>query len=211
MTFLMKMNYLPNKKGFTTENKIEEKELCIFRTAITKQWIAKIKKESTAVYKKIKEQNISIQDYHLVSDYLEHSKIWNKSSRILQKDFVEWFLKSNFAKTLEIKYGEYIISDESNLGWPNIYWRLVRPNQKGDIGPLHRDSWFWELNTEFPKPNYKFYRLKVWIPIFVELGLNGLFVEPYSQNRQNIKWYGEERDGIKKPVLVTRKELNPSS
>ena len=141
------MNYLPNKKGFTTENKIEEKELGIFRTAITKQWIAKIKKESTAVYKKIKEKNISIQDYHLVSDYLEHSKIWNKSSRILQKDFVEWFLKSNFAKTLEIKYGEYIISDESNLGWPNIYWRLVRPNQKGDIGPLHRDSWFLFLKT----------------------------------------------------------------
>ena len=201
------MNYLPNKKGFTIENKIEEKELGIFRAAITDQWITKIKKESSAVYKKAIEENISIQDYHLFSDYLEHSKIWNKSSRILKKDFVDWFLESNFAKNLEMQYGKYIISDESNFGWPNIYWRLVRPNQKGDVGPLHRDSWFWQLNpnwcSEYFLSKNRDFRLKVWIPIYIEIGLNGLLVEPYSHTREDIKWFGEERDGIKKPVLNT--------
>ena len=63
---------------------------------------------------------------------------------------------------------------------------------------------------EFFKSEKKYFRLKVWIPIFIEIGLNGLLVEPYSQNRENIKWCGEERHGIKKPVLLTPlSKLNP--
>ena len=30
------------------------------------------------------------------------------------------------------------VSDEDNLGRPNIYWRLVRPGYAQDVGPLHR-------------------------------------------------------------------------
>ena len=102
------------------------------------------------------------------------------------------------------------LSDEDNLGWPNIYWRLVRPKEKGDVGPLHRDSWFWELNDDFPTPEYDFYRLKVWLPIFTEIGLNGLLLEPFSQKRVDIKWSGEKRHGINKPTLISPlSELNP--
>ena len=206
MSFSSKINYLPNTKGFSIEDKINESELSKFRKAIINQWIDKIKATSSEAYKKIQEENISIENYHVVSDYLDHAKIWTKSARILKADFVEWFLVSNFAKNLEKKYGKFIISDESNLGWPDIYWRLVRPNQIGDVGPLHRDSWFWKLNahwcSEILKSKKSYYRLKVWIPIYTETGLNGLLVEPYSQTREDIKWSEEERHGIKKPVLI---------
>ena len=103
---------------------------------------------------------------------------------------------------LDGKSNPNTVSDEDNLGRPNIYWRLVRPQEKGDIGPLHRDSWFWELNDDFPTPKYDFYRLKVWLPIFTEIGLNGLLLEPFSQKRVDIKWSGEKRHGINKPTLI---------
>jgi len=36
----------------------------------------------------------------------------------------------------------------------------------------------------------------------VEPGANGLIVEPFSQQRTDICWNGEERHGINKPVLL---------
>ena len=92
MTFETKINYLPNKQGFSLEHNIDKSELNNFRKAISDQWITKIKESSTEAYKKIVDENISIQEYHLVSDYLDHSKIWTKSSRILNDDFTDWFL-----------------------------------------------------------------------------------------------------------------------
>ena len=58
---------------------IDKSELTKFRKAISDQWITKIKESSSEAYKKIVDENISIQEYHLVSDYLDHSKIWTKS------------------------------------------------------------------------------------------------------------------------------------
>ena len=194
---VVEKKYLPNEQGYTLDHKISEYELLQFRDSINKQWLEKIKEINPKLSNRILEENISIQDYHQISDYLAHEEIWSKSSRILPLEFVNWFIHSEFAKSLK-KYGEFEISDEDNLGWPNIYWRLVRPSKKSDIGPLHRDSWFWKLNENFPKPKYSFFRLKVWIPIYIELGLNGLLVEPFSQLREDIEWDGEIRHGIKK-------------
>ena len=199
---IQKIN-LPNDKGYSLENKINEKELDIFKIAITNQWLDKIEEINPVLASKIKKDLISIQEYHKISHLLKHSEIWSKSSRVLPEEFALWFIKSDFARSLSEKYGEFYISDEDNLGWPNIYWRLVRPHEKGDIGPLHRDSWFWELNNDFPVPKYDFYRLKVWLPIFTEIGLNGLLLEPFSQKRDDIEWSGEKRHGINKPKLIS--------
>ena len=203
MNLDLRKNDLPNRKGFSLETKLNKNELKIFKNEINKQWRSKIKEIDPNLLKTTSKNSLSIEDYHLISEKIDHSKTWTKSSRILGREFAEWFLSSNLAKKLRKKYGEYYISDEDNLGWSNIYWRLVRPNKSSDIGPLHRDSWFWKLNSNFPKPEYEFYRLKVWIPIYLEIGLNGLLVEPYSQYREDIEWEGEARHGINKPVLIT--------
>ncbi len=152
---------------------------------------------------KIEKFEIDISQYHTISNKLNHEKIWNKSSRILPAGFVDFFVKTKLFMELRNRFGDFHISDEEYLGWPNIYWRLVRPKNKNDLGPLHRDSWFWDLNDSFPKYKYPFKRLKVWIPICVENGLNGLMLEPHSQKRRDITYKGELRNGIKKPILIT--------
>ena len=101
-------------------------------------------------------------------------------------------------------FGEIIISDEENLGYGNIYWRLVRPNKVEDIGPIHRDSWFWELNKKFPKPDFPFQRIKVWIAIETEVGKSGLMVEKNSHKRSDINWEGKFKHGIMKPILLDK-------
>ena len=197
------INKYPNSEGFTLENKISVSELNQFKKFINAQWYERINLIYPEVASEIEQKDIKIDNYHKISHILKHEEIWGKTNRILPFEFVNWFKKSEFARSLESKYGEFTVSDEDNLGRPNIYWRLVRPGYSEDVGPLHRDSWFWQLNDEFPRPTYNYSRLKVWIPIFTEQGSNGLLVEPYSHKRKDIEWYGELRHGIKKPTLIT--------
>ena len=70
-----------------------------------------------------------------------------------------------------------------------------------DVGPLHRDSWFWELNSDFKKPEFPFKRIKIWIAVLTDPGLNGFIVVPGSHLDSNIRWHGEFRHGKCKPVL----------
>ena len=122
----------------------------------------------------------------------------------MPKTFTEWFLRSQTFEKLNDTWDIDCISDEEFLGYGNIYWRLVRPNKKDDIGPLHRDEWFWHLNKDYPKLGPKYRRLKVWIAIEVEPTLNGLRVEPFSHKRTDIEYIGETRHGIIKPVLLNQ-------
>ena len=205
MTFTKTLD-LPNYNGYSLDHRLNNDEILLFKNSIQKRWFETINNVDENLGRKIIKKNIDIINYHEISNLLDHSLVWRKSSRIMPSSFVNRFLESDFAHDLKEKYGEYTISDEEHLGRPNIYWRLVRPNEPQDVGPMHRDSWFWSLNKNFPKPKYKFHRLKVWIAIFVEKGLNGLKVEPASQYRKDIKWAGEKRHGIEKPILITPPE-----
>lgn len=196
--------------GFATTQWLSKDEYSIVEKAIYEQWLYRIQMANPVVAARIVKENIDIKRYHLVSPQLDHGKIWTKHSRILPQSFANWFLNSNFSQQLSSYFGDFIISDEDGLGWPNIYWRLVRPMQKADLGPLHRDEWFWKLNQQYEKPNYRFKRVKVWIAIHGEPGKNGLLVEPGSHNRTDIEWDAELRHGSIKPVLLTdAKELHP--
>ena len=193
-------------KGYSTEIYLNKKELNTMRRFIESQWLDTIKKYNPKIADEIYSRQLSMNEYHLVSESLDHSKIWVKLSRILPSSFFDWIIKTNFYKILKEVFGEFIISDEENLGWPNLYWRIVRPLCSDDIGPLHRDCWFWELNKNYKRPNFAFKRIKVWIPIFTVKGKNGLLVEPFSQNRNDIIWTREERHGIQKPKLMTSQD-----
>ena len=118
-------------------------------------------------------------------------------------------MNSIFAQSLKDIIGNFIISDEESLGYGNLYWRIVRPAEQNDIGPVHRDAWFWEINDEYGMDREEYNkRVKIWISIVTENGKNGLMVEKYSHKRKDIKWEGEMRYGLKKPVLLTEeKEL----
>ena len=204
----MKGSYLReliDSPGYISNFALDNKELNLFTEAITTQWIKKINDVSETAYKEIKKKRISIDNYHLISKKINHATIWSKKSRILNRNFTKKFLNTNFFNKLRNLFGDIIISDEEKLGYGNIYWRLVRPNQSSDIGPYHRDSWFWQLNQSFPKPNYPFTRVKIWISIYTENGKSGLLVEKNSHKRNDILWEGKSKHGIMKPTLIEKK------
>ena len=190
--------------GYFSEISINDNEFKFLKESISSQWLSRIYSTSQEVWEKVIEQNIQIEDYHIFSDAINHQKLWPKQFRILEKSFFEKFLETNFFATLKKIFGEIQISDEEKLGFGNIYWRLVRPNQKNDIGPFHRDSWFWELNKDFPRPKYPFKRIKVWIAISTEIGKSGLLVEEDSHKRKDINYEGKFKDGVMKPLLLDK-------
>ncbi len=197
---------IEDSPGFSKKLSLNTKELDFFKSAITKQWLKTISKFSNESYEILLEKKLEIKDYHKISKNIDHANLWRKESRILPKEFYQKFKKSFFFSELKSFFGEISISDEENLGYGNIYWRLVRPNEFSDIGPIHRDSWFWELNKNFPRPNFPFQRIKVWIAIETEAGKNGLLVEKNSHKRKDINWKGKFKHGIMKPLLIDEEE-----
>ena len=83
--------------------------------------------------------------YHEKSDLLDHHAIWPKEARILSLENVKEIRQMSFFEELESDFGTFEISDENDVGREEIYWRIVRPNEGQDMGPLHADAWFWEL------------------------------------------------------------------
>ena len=180
-------SYLFNQKGYSLAFKLNNDELEIIKEYIIDQWIYRIQLFDKNLLRFIEKNKITLENYHLISAKLDHEKTWNKTSRILPPSFAKWFFQSQFSYKLRKVFGEFSVSDEEFLGWPNFYWRLVRPNEKNDVGPLHRDEWFWKLNPELEKNSEVSKRVKVWIAICTEPGLNGLLIEEKSHRRKDIK------------------------
>lgn len=142
----------------------------------------------------------AMSDYHKIyaaTDF-EHGSIWNKNARLLGPQAVQTILSGPIGNDLTRLFGDYRIADEENMGWPGIYWRLVRPGNT-DIGSVHADKWFWDLGHGYMPQGYK--RLKLWMSIHSVPGSSGLQVVPNSHLHENWKYYGERRGGMQKPVL----------
>ena len=149
----------------------------------------------------------SLSNYHTLRLSANHGTLWTKTNRIFPNShFLRFLAISSFFQRFS-ELANLSITDEDNLGYGNVYWRLVRPFQDADVGPLHRDQWFWSLNDHHMMPTGTNTRIKLWAPLFSDLGKNGLLVEPFSHSRDDIEWVGELRHGIQKPVLLT----DPSS
>lgn len=137
-------------------------------------------------------------------DYL-HQKISNKETRLLShgaiKTLRDFGVFENLANNLNNT--TFKITDEECFGREEIYWRYVRPNSITDVGPLHADGWFWNLNREWKMPTGTTKRLKVWAPIQVDRNLSGLKVIPGSHTRPQDFPFDITRSGSKwKPAIV---------
>lgn len=182
------------KKGYSLDLKLSVDDLNLLRECIKEQWLGVIKKylpEKVEEFKKI-----GIENYHELSYLLSHDKIWPKLERILPSHSLAKIQDSDFMKSLKSVFGAFTISDEENVGREEIYWRLVRPHEPNDVGPMHADCWFWDLGHGKTPENTQ--RVKIWIPIYCEPGLNGLNIVPGSHVRDWV-YTGELRDGYLKP------------
>lgn len=170
------------KSGYSTAFSITDHELEYFRDLINKQWIAHI--ESTYPEHAARFREAGLERYHELSHLVSHSDLWPKEQRVLSREAVEKALQLDFIRRLRTLLGiDFRVSDvlffsESIAGYPEIYWRLVRPGVTTDVGGMHADRWFHDVqDTLFGDDETT---LKMWLPIFTEAGRNGLFVVPGS-------------------------------
>jgi hypothetical protein len=162
------------------------------------------KRNLYAYHPEIEKKNIfnGIENYHQLNIY-DHKEIWTKERRTLEEDDLIRFKNSKLISQLISAFGGIKISNEDCTRTEEVYWRLVRPNHENDIGPLHADSWFWDLQNGPIESKKR--RLKIWISIFNQKGENGFRLIAGSQ-KEKFDFQGEGRDGKIKPVHDQRLE-----
>lgn len=173
---------------------LSTEDLDILRNVIEKQYRDRL----LAVYPAQKEliEAVPLESYHSLT-FMDHKILWPKDERTLSESDICIFKETNFFKGLENIFGDTTITNEDKTRSQEIYWRLVRPQNADDVGPLHADSWFWNLHNGGIDKNFR--RLKIWISIFNQPKQNGFRLIPNSQ-KIAYKYQGEIRDGKMKPV-----------
>ena len=119
----------------------------------------------------------------------------NKNNRMLTREnteiLIEFLCRDNrFAYTKDD-----FISDEENIGYPNVYWRCVRAGSPTDVGSVHADEWFWALGHGTIPSGYT--RVKT-IPIIQgeQCGLTILSVPTKKTLIIHFLWAKTERKGL---------------
>jgi hypothetical protein len=138
-------------------------------------------------------------NYHTQSHRLDHATAWPRHVRLLGNGGIGFVHESGLFKRLCHEFGKPIISNEIESNEPEIVWRLVRPGEASDVGPLHADSWFWEING-WPVP-LGHRCVKVWVLLVGVEGCGGLRVVPGSHRDKNWDFGMENRNGMKKPTF----------
>ena len=196
---------LNKNEGFFIIN-LNNSELNIIRNFIEQQWIKKINDFDPKLSNIFKKNTII--NYHKNSDKLKHAQLWPKVSRILPAENVEKITTLPFFNFLENIFGPIQISNEENICFEEMYWRLVRPNKKEDISTLHADRWFWDLSKDYTPKNKE--RVKVWIPLYCQK-FNGLQFVPFSQLKK-YNYNSVQKETKRKPVFDNSKyKLKPVS
>lgn len=194
--------------GYTTAFSIDAAELAFLREAIFTQWIERIE----AVHPQLVSQfrAAGLEHYHRLSHLVSHETLWPKEGRVLPKATASDVSSFEFVRRLANAFGRHCrISDvvffsNSVEGHPEIYWRLVRPGVTSDVGAMHTDRWFHDILSDTDKSSLFAHdetTIKMWLPIYTEPGLNGLYVVPGSHRKTWRVKYTVARDGFRRPSL----------
>lgn len=122
----------------------------------------------------------------------------SKAFRMFGSADVKQWMAHEFCQRLFAEDSSLFISDEENLGYPNIYWRLVRAGSASDVGPVHADHWFWDLGHGSIPLGYR--RVKTWIPLRQDPKHVGLCIGP-GTHRMSFHYEKVFKDGKLKPVF----------
>ncbi len=186
------------KEGFVVSY-ISSEDLELIRTIVNLHW----KKVLLSNYPKKfnNPEHLQIYDYQKISDQIDHKKLWPLKNRILPFNDYKKILSTSLFNNIKSIYSDAEVSDENNIGHGEIYWRIVRPKSPKDVGSVHADRWFWEINNNYSPPNSR--RIKFWVSLWCE-GNNGLGVIPNTQKlKYNFDY--EFRDGQNKPIFLPEK------
>lgn len=121
-----------------------------------------------------------------------------KDFRMFDARAVDRWMQHDFCQRFVADEPSLFISDEENLGYPNIYWRLVRGGSASDVGPVHADHWFWDLGHGTIPPGFR--RVKTWIPLRQDPQHVGLSIGP-GTHRMSFHYEKVYKDGKFKPIF----------
>lgn len=117
--------------------------------------------------------------YHrFITDY-EHSRIWNKESRLFKYDFISQPVIQNWLEGICKKNNKAAVLDVEGLGYPELYFRIVRPKQLDDVFGAHSDGPFFSFANGVLEETWSKW-LKIWMPICFESSNNTLGFFPKS-------------------------------
>jgi hypothetical protein len=186
------LDELTDGPGFCLE-RLYPGELEYVRDLIAAQYLDRLVQLQPDLVPLARERGIA--QYHTLPIAFDHAQSWPKATRLLDPKYVADFSRMGFFRRLRSQIGPSAVISHDELNW-----RLVRPNQPGDIGPLHADKWFWDAGYGYGSMPAGFDRFKIWIAVHTEPGANGLCVKSHSHRRE---WehHFEEKDGVRKPVF----------
>src|SRR6185437_460002 len=135
---------------------------------------------------------LGIAQYHTLPIPFDHGSYWVKYCRVMPVETLPAFETMSFFRRIR----QHLPSAE--IYAEDLMWRIVRPNQPSDIGPVHADKWFWDAGNGSIPAGYE--RFKIWIAVVTEPGLNGLCITPHSHTSTRWKHHFELKQGKLKPV-----------
>lgn len=174
--------------GYSIDLRLAADELAFFRDAIRRQWLDRISELYPELAPRFAEAGIA--NYHKLAHLVDHQKLWPKPYRVLPASVAALAKRLPVMERLRAAFGEFVISDYAyedsvEQGREELYWRIVRPNVRSDVGQLHADKWFHE---RLGSDDYGMFKpgtetLKIWTAIYCEPGRNGLIIVPNSHRR----------------------------
>ena len=196
--------------GFSSDIFLNNEDLVLFRKCIESQYLEVISGLEFPTNEIIAGKGI--ENYHEVSELVDHNHLWNKKNRCLPVESVSKIKATNFFVKLKNIFGDFKISDIAYdqikiSGVEEIYWRLVRPGVPTDVGSLHADKWFHDVlgfqDTIIPK---NITTVKIWIPIYCEPGKNGLLLVRDSHLKKWKYSFTINNNGQPRPVFEDKAE-----
>jgi hypothetical protein len=175
---------------------LEGAELASIRSMIVSQYLEQI--SSAAPELRAAATAAGIDNYHTLTLPFDHGSFWSKERRVLDASTLTEFEKMGYFRRIR----QYLPS--AKIYHDDLMWRVVRPNQPSDIGPVHADKWFWDAGNGSIPADHE--RLKIWIAVFTEPGLNGLTIKSRSHLSDEWKRHYEFKHGKMKPVLDESEE-----
>jgi hypothetical protein len=168
--------------GLSIDVRLLPDELAELRRLTTRSWLDVIRKVAPERLKEF--ENIEIDQYHELSHLIDHARVWTSETRTFSAEVVDAVRSFSLFELFNRECPGYRICSEmppyGDLGRGRMNWRLVRPGDGIDLGPIHADYWFEAVVDGWAGKPTDTLKVKIWIPIYLEPGLTGFAYLPRS-------------------------------
>jgi hypothetical protein len=189
--------------GFSVDAKLAPDELAELRRLTTQSWLDVIGK--VAPDKRDEFEEAGIEDYHRLSHLIDHARVWTTETRTFPAEVVDTIRSFSLFDLFDSECPGYRICSEmppyGDLGRARINWRLVRPGDGADLGPIHADYWFEAVMDGWTDEVAETVKVKIWIPIYLKPGLTGFSYVPGSHLQKLAFSRKRLPDGLYKPYF----------